>query len=264
MSKETASSTSAPIPPTVLDVLKESRLGILSVSSKNGDIFSYPVAYYYDKGKIYMITPNGSAKMKMMKTNPKVSFLVDNKKVTLDCAGAMFQGRATVFSFAKLVASFVTRGTMAQYSSKYPGYMSFYLKGKDLPPERKFYKYRLIRIDPTKIVYWVGYKFGKFVPEKKKGKEASPPILDRNDPARLEQIAGLYYSADEEPNVEDELPRSEDWLDELKTATKGGVMSDDERKLISSFRIPQENVIPPGKVTDSEKGMLKKWKASMS
>ncbi len=243
----------------VVDVLKKQGLGILSVTSKKGDIYSYPVAFFYDNNKIYMITPNGSAKMKLMKANPKVSFLVDNKKVTLDCCGAMFQGNATIFSFAKLVTSFVTRGAMAQYSNKYPGYMSFYLKGKDLPPERKFYKYRLIRIDPTKIVYWVGYKFGKFVPEKSKGKTPTS-ILDPKNPAKLEQIAGLYYSADEEPEV-DELPRSEDWLNELKTATKGGIMSDDERKLISSFRIPQENVIPAGKVTDSEKTILKKYKA---
>lgn len=255
--------SSAPIPAPIVEVLKKSGLGILSVTSKKGDIFSYPVAFYYDDNKIFMITPNGSAKMKLMKANPKVSFLVDNKKVTLECCGAMFQGKATVFNFAKLITSFVTRGPMAQYSNKYPGYMSFYLKGKDLPPERKFYKYRLIRIDPTKVIYWVGYKFGKFIPEKPKGKNSAGQLLDPKNPAKVEQIAGLYNAADEEPEM-DELPRSEDWLNELRSAAKEGLMTDDERRLISSFRIPQENAIPPGKVTDSEKTILKKWKASSS
>jgi hypothetical protein len=209
-----------------------------------------------------MITPIGSAKMKLIKANPKVSFIVDNRKFTLDCCGAMFQGSAKVFSMAKLITSFVTRGPMAQFSKKYPGYMSFYLKGKDLPSERKFYKYRLIRIDPTKIVYWTGYKFGKFVPEKPKGKAASE-ALNPDEPEKIEGIAGLLNNADEELEI-DELPRNEDWLTELKSAVGSGVMSEGERRLISSFRIPQENVIPAGKVTDSEKTMLKKWKATSS
>jgi hypothetical protein len=209
-----------------------------------------------------MITPIGSAKMKLIKANPKVSFIVDNRKFTMDCCGAMFQGSAKVFSMAKLITSFVTRGPMAQFSKKYPGYMSFYLKGKDLPSERKFYKYRLIRIDPTKIVYWTGYKFGKFVPEKPKGKAASE-ALNPDEPEKIEGIAGLLNNADEELEI-DELPRNEDWLTELKSAVGSGVMSEGERRLISSFRIPQENVIPAGKVTDSEKTMLKKWKATSS
>jgi general stress protein 26 len=260
---EESAQASAPIPPNIIDVLKTTGIGILSVTSKKGDLYSYPVAFHYGDQKIYMITPIGSAKMKLIKANPKVSFIVDNRKFTIDCCGAMFQGSAKVFSMAKLITSFVTRGPMAQFSKKYPGYMSFYLKGKDLPSERKFYKYRLIRIDPTKIVYWTGYKFGKFIPPKSKSKEPAAELLDPNNPEKVEHIAGLLNSADEEPEI-DELPRSEDWLSELKSAVKGGVMSEDERRLISSFRIPQENAIPAGKVTDSEKTMLKKWKAIKS
>ncbi len=38
----------------------------------------------------------------------------------------------------------------------------FYVRGKGLPDERKIYNYRLIRIDPTKIIYWLGYAFGRY------------------------------------------------------------------------------------------------------
>jgi nitroimidazol reductase NimA-like FMN-containing flavoprotein (pyridoxamine 5'-phosphate oxidase superfamily) len=145
-------------------------IGYLSVTSKKGDLYSYPLVFYYSNLKIYMMTPVSSAKMKFMKANPSISFLVDNRKLALESCGAMIQGRAKILSMAKIIASIVSLGPkMMSFAKKYPGMFTFYARGKYLPDERKLYKYRFIRIDPRKVVYWMGYSFGRYVPEKKPG-----------------------------------------------------------------------------------------------
>ncbi|HZY94720.1 MAG TPA: pyridoxamine 5'-phosphate oxidase family protein [Candidatus Bathyarchaeia archaeon] len=104
------------LPDQVIDVLKKTSIGYLSVISKSGEPCSYPVAYYYSRLTVYFVTPVSAAKYKIIKNNPRISFI---------------EG----------------------FSKKYPGMLSFYARGKELPDERKLYKYRLIRIKPTKIVY---------------------------------------------------------------------------------------------------------------
>ena len=240
----------------MVEVLKTTPLGYLSVTSKKGDLYSYPVAFHYSDLKIYLMTPISSAKMKFIKANPNVSFIVDNRKITTSACGAMVQGKAKVFSIAKLVTSIISMGPeIARLAKKYPGMFTFYVKGKELPAERKFYKYRIIRIDPSKIVYWTGYAFGRYVPEKPKGKKIAPS-LDLKDESKIDGIAGLVESADEEPEM-DQLPMEEDWLGGLKAAVLSGILSEDERRIISSYKAP-----PSGKVSDEEKSLLKRWKAT--
>jgi hypothetical protein len=258
------------IPDGVLDVLKTSKIGYLSVTSKKGDLFSYPVAYHYSGNKIYFLTPVGSAKMKFIRANPRISFIVDNKKITSPsdtkaACGAMFQGRAKVFSMARLVASLLSMGPMAQLAKKYPGMFSFYLKGKGLPEERKFHKYRLIRIDPSKIVYWTGYEFGRYEPDQSKKTTASSNSLEdiKSDESKVEGISGLMESADEELEM-DQIPADEDWLAELKSAVSNGVLSEDEMRVISMSPLGLAENVKPGELSAGEKNILKKWRAAKS
>ncbi len=248
----------------MVKVLKSTPIGYLSVTSKKGDLYSYPVAFHYADLKIYLMTPIGSAKMKFIKANPNISFIVDNKKLALGACGAMVQGRAKVFSIGKLITSIISMGPkMMKFAKKYPGMFTFYARGKELPEERKLYKYRLIRIDPTKVVYWTGYIFGKYVPEKPKKKERAEGSLDLKDESKVSGIAGLLESADEELEM-DQLPMDEDWLGELKAAASSGILSEDERRIISSYRMPKgvSDAAPIGKVSAEEKSILKRWKAS--
>ncbi len=257
----------------MVDVLKSTPIGYLSVTSKKGDLYSYPVAYHYSDHKIYFLTPIGSAKMKFIRANPNISFLVDNKKITSTAdtkaaCGAMFQGKARVFSFARMVTSLISMGPMGQLPKKYPGMFSFYLKGKGLPDERKFHKYRLIKIDPSKIVYWVGYEFGKYVPDKSRDKKTLPSnSLEeiKRDPSKIEGISGLMESADEELEM-DQIPVSEDWLAELKSAVSSGILSEDEMRVIGMNKSPLGvgGNVKPGELSAGEKSILKKWKASKS
>src|SRR5579862_3746933 len=182
------------IPETVLDVLKTSGIGYLSVTSSKGELYSYPVAFYFSGLKIYFMTPISAAKLKFIRGNPAVSFLVDNHLLTKGACGAMIQGNAKVFSIAKTVVSILSVGPkMASFAKKYPGMFTFYASGKELPDERKLYKYRLIRVEPKKIMYWEGYNFGKYFPRGSK----EDPLSTASDETKMETFAQLLKTADE-------------------------------------------------------------------
>src|SRR5438477_13068774 len=86
-------------------------------------------------------------------------------------------------------------------TKQYPGMLYFYGRGKELPDERKLYKYRLSRIDPSKIIYWLGYSFGRYIPRI----EAKAPGHSLNlskDEAGREISAKLLESADDDPPAE--------------------------------------------------------------
>jgi uncharacterized pyridoxamine 5'-phosphate oxidase family protein len=227
---------SFPIPEGVEEVLKTSDVGYLTVLSKKGDLYSYPVAFRYSRLRVYFVTPVGAAKYKFIKANPTVSFIVDNKKLTLGACGALVQGKAKIFSVAKTLLSILSVAPEIRgFSKKYPGMLSFYARGRELPEERKIYRYRLIRIDPTKIVYWQGYTFGRYVPE--------PVLRERSDPfahpkreSEIEMAAELIKSADEELPIGPTLSDHEWIVQGLDRAESQGILSAEERGLIQAYR----------------------------
>jgi general stress protein 26 len=252
------------IPESVLDVLKTTDIGYLSVTSSKGELYSYPVAFYFSGFRVYFMTPISAAKLKFIRGNPTVSFLVDNHLLTKGASGAMVQGKAKVFSIAKTVVSILSVGPkMASFAKKYPGMFTFYASGKELPDERKLYKYRLIRIEPTKIVYWVGYKFGKYFPKGAK----EDPLSSAADETKMETFAQLLKTADEELPVR-EVEQNQEWVDNLDTAEKEGIISGDERSAINSYRSFLRGAVASNqgerKVSGSEKKLLGKWKKGSS
>jgi hypothetical protein len=126
------------LPREVTDLLESADIGYLTTISKKGDLYSYPVAFYFADLKVYFVTPISAAKYKMIKENPTVSLIVDNKKLTTNACGAMIQGKARTFSVTRTIISILALGPkVAGFSKKYPGMLTFYAKGKGLPNERK-------------------------------------------------------------------------------------------------------------------------------
>lgn len=253
------------IPEKVLEVLKTSKIGYLSVKSEKGDLYTYPVAYLFSGKQIYTMTPISAAKLRFMKANPDVSFLVDNKGLTLGAVGAMVQGRAKIYSIAKTVTSILSIGpNMAKYAKKYPSQFTFYARGKYLPDERKLYKYRFIRIEPTKILYWVGYEFGRYRGKPEKGDS----LAHAPDDEKMEAFATLLKKADEEFAAGEVPPQGEEWVDKMGEAVEKGVISEEERQVLGSFRgflrLATEQSKVGHKVTKDEKSLLKRWKSSSS
>ena len=255
-------SESSPVPEQVLDVLKDNRIGYLSVISKKGELYSYPVAYHYSDDKVYFVTPVSAAKFKIIKNNPTVSFNVDNGKVTTEACGAMIQGKARIFTVARTLLSILSVGPkIAGFSKKYPGMLTFYARGKELPDERKLYKYRLIRIEPSKIIFWSGYNFGRFI-STKKDKTSEESLKLTPDETGVGLAAKLLQSTD------DEIPSpmgsgNHDWLAALDTTAAEGVLSSDERDIIRSYRsFPSQTseAETRASVTDEERRLLRKSK----
>ena len=257
----TANRQSSPVPEQVLDVLKTNSIGYLSVVSKKGELYSYPVAFHYSGDKVYFVTPISAAKFKIIKANPTVSFIVDNGKVTTEACGAMIQGKARIFTVGRTLLSILSVGPkIVGFSKKYPGMLTFYARGKELPDERKLYKYRLIRIEPSKIIFWTGYNFGRFF---SKRREPTRDSLDLTpDEAGVELVAKLLQPSETEipgaPGFSDH-----DWLAAIDTNVSEGTLSPDERKVIESYRsLPSQrsHVKGTGSVTNEERRLLKKSK----
>jgi hypothetical protein len=251
------------LPSEVLELLQTATIGYLSVRSPKGDLFSYPVAFYYTGHKVYFMTPISAAKLRFMRANPEVSFLVDNHLLTRGACGTMIQGNAKVFSIAKTIISILSVGPkMAKFAKKYPGMFTFYAKGKELPDERKLYKYRLIRIDPSKFLFWRGYEFGKYAP---KGSKSEDPFSVSTDETKMETLANLFSSADEELPVP-EVPRGEGWVETLKSLGSVNATEAEEREAVQAYRLFLRNSMAENRtgpeVTTDEKKLLKKWKKS--
>jgi hypothetical protein len=245
-----------------LDVLKTNSIGYLSVISKKGELYSYPVAFHYSGGKVYFVTPVSAAKFKIIKANPTVSFIVDNGKVTTEACGAMIQGKARIFTVGRTLLSILSVGPkIAGFSKKYPGMLTFYARGKELPDERKLYKYRLIRIEPSKIIFWTGYNFGRFI-SKKRDEPTEDSLNLTSDEAGVELAAKLLLSP------ESEIPGAQgfsnhDWLATLDTNVSEGVLSSDEREIIGLYRsLTSQPTDAKGtaSVTAEERKLLKKSK----
>src|SRR2546428_14090907 len=94
----TANTSSSPVPEQVLDVLKTNSIGYLSVISKRGELYSYPVPFPYSGDKAYFVTPVTAAKFKIIKANPTVSFIVHNGKAPTEPSRALIQGQARIFT----------------------------------------------------------------------------------------------------------------------------------------------------------------------
>lgn len=254
---------SSPIPEQVVDVLKTNSIGYLSVISKSGELYSYPIAYYYSREKIYFVTPVSAAKYKIIGNNPTVSFIVDNGKVTTEACGAMLQGRARIFTVGRTLLSILSVGPkIAGFSRKYPGMLTFYARGKELPDERKLYKYRLIRISPTKIVYWIGYTFGR-----RTNRSNDQPGFDSLELPQDETGLGIASRLLEsvEASGRDEIsPLDHDWLARLDSNTDQGVLSQDERKILGAYRIGKTDGARSdrsGRVIAEERLLLRKSKS---
>jgi hypothetical protein len=252
---------SFPVPDQVVDVLKSNKIGYLSVLSKSEELYSYPVAFHFSDLKLYFMTPVSAAKFKILKANPTVSFIVDNGKVTTEACGAMIQGKAKIFTIGRTLVSILSVGPkMIGFTKKYPGMLSFYARGKELPDERKLYKYRLIRIDPSKIIYWLGYSFSRYIPKAHTKTEGHSLKLNE-DESGLELSAKLLESSDGDVPAEPSQ-MEHDWISRLDSNALEGTLSPQEMKILRSYKAeatsPEPRVQTSSRVTEEERKLLRK------
>jgi hypothetical protein len=160
-------------------------------------------------------TPRTAKKLDMLKRDPNVSFTVDNGKLMKEAIGITVLGKTETYGFDNLTKALKSGvSAMAGFMRKYPELMKFYVMDMDkLPDANKFYKYVFVRVNPTRIVHWDGYEFGRITSKrkkKKKGEEEDEPIRPEDDPVIYAKYVQDYYKGlqdmdaefDEEFNVE--------------------------------------------------------------
>lgn len=202
------------LPPRISDFIKKQKVGHLSVRTKRG-VLVHPIAYNIQKEAMVFGTPRTAKKLDLLKKNPRVSFTVDNGKLMKEAIGITVLGRTETYGFDNLTKG-AKQGlaSLAGFMKKYPELVKFYVRDiKELPDANKFYKYVFVRVNPTSIVHWDGYEFGRITAKrkkKKKGAAEEDSINPEDDPVLYAKCVQDYYNEtkesfaefDEEFNVE--------------------------------------------------------------
>lgn len=184
------------LPSRIWDFAKKQKVGHLSVRTRRG-VLVHPIAYNIEKKAMVFGTPRSARKLEMLKDNPRVSFTVDNGKLMKEAIGITVLGRAETYGFDDLTKGIkLGLRSMAGFMRKYPELMKFYVKDFDeLPDANKFYKYVFVQVNPTSIVHWDGYEFGRITRERKKrGKVEEETIRPEDDPVIYAKYVQDYYN----------------------------------------------------------------------
>ncbi len=219
------------LPPRIWDFTRKQKVGHLSVRTKRG-VLVHPIAYNIQKKAMVFGTPRTARKLDMLKKNPRVSFTVDNGKLMKEAIGITVLGRTETYGFDNLTKGFKQGlSSMAGFMKKYPELIKFYVKDfNELPDANKFYKYVFVRVNPTSIVHWDGYEFGRIAAKRKKGAKEEDSIKPEDDPVIYAKYVQDYYNEmkesftefDEEFNVErlaDNLYSNEYYAKEVQEVT---------------------------------------------
>lgn len=265
--------TTKPVPQELIDFAAQAQVGYITTTSPKGLTYTHPVAFHYNGKHVLFGTPKGSAKMRFIEANPQVTFTLDNGKLTKGACGFMMHGKAKVYDVKSMMTSFlsVAKPTWG-FLKKYPNLFTFYtLNMKELPDERKFYKYRFICINPTSMVYWIGYNFNRVKFESGEDPFTIPEDTEE-DNETLQELEGIFSSLKSlsKPPPKDplNLGSCKDLFKELNNvALASGPLNGEEQGLLRSLRNSCYTDIskasqPGGLVTNEERSILKLAKIS--
>lgn len=148
------------LPSYVYDLAENSKFAYVGTSSGKNPYIT-PVSFVFDGLRMFFMTSIVSTKLKNIKRNPKISFLVDMRdpENTANNLAVLFVGSAQVYGLQDLLIKphimFRARQT---FMRKYPEYTRRYRQEKAKLPKAwqltPIIARILIEIKPRKIVYW--------------------------------------------------------------------------------------------------------------
>ena len=149
------------LPGEVLWLLEEGKIAYVGTSNKNMQPHLTPVIFVFVGHKLYFITSKVSKKLRNIKSNRKVAFLIDIRDETIlyNNRAVLFLGEAKVYNLLNAAWDIINllraRGA---FFKKYPEYMSEYQKERQNLPlawRTTLFVSRIpVRVEPEKIVYW--------------------------------------------------------------------------------------------------------------
>jgi hypothetical protein len=187
------------LPKSIWKFVQKARVGHLSVRSKYG-VLVHPIAFSVAKDHMVFGTPRTAKKLDLLQKNSRISFTCDNGELMKKAIGITVIGRAETYGFDDLKKGF-SQGllSMAGFMKKYPELVKYYIRDfTELPDANKFWKYVFVRVNPTRIVHWDGYEFGRISTKgKKKGKKEEPEegLRPEDDPVMYAKYVQDYYKS---------------------------------------------------------------------
>jgi len=150
------------LPPDIYNLVMESSFAYIG-NAFNGETHVTPVVYIFDGQRIFFNTSKESKKLKMLRKNRKVAFLIDTRDMSniFQNKAVLFTGEAKIYGLWDVPLRFIQMfGARSLFLKKYPEYTKKYATS-ELPKAWQLTPIIariLVEIKPVRIIYWRGAK----------------------------------------------------------------------------------------------------------
>ncbi len=150
------------LPPDIYNLVKESSFAYVGTSLK-GVTHITPVVYVFDGQRIFFNTSKEAKKLKVMRKNNKVAFLIDKRDMSniYENKAVLFTGKVKIYGLLDVPLRFIQMlRTLRLFIMKYPEYTRKY-STSELPKAWQLTPIIariLVEVKPARIIYWRGAK----------------------------------------------------------------------------------------------------------
>ncbi len=150
------------LPPDIYNLVRDSSFAYVGTSLK-GVTHVTPVVYIFDGQSIFFNTSKEAKKMKIMKKNKKVAFLIDKRDTSniYENKALLVTGEVRIYGLADILFNFIKMlEARSLFLNKYPDYTRKYATS-ELPKAWQLtpiISRILVEIKPVRIIYWRGAK----------------------------------------------------------------------------------------------------------
>ncbi len=150
------------LPPDIYNLVKESSFAYVGTSLK-GVTHITPVVYVFDGQRIFFNTSKEAKKLKVMRKNNKVAFLIDKRDMSniYENKAVLFTGKVKIYGLLDVPLQFIQMlRTLRLFIMKYPEYTKKY-STSELPKAWQLTPIIariLVEVKPAQIIYWRGAK----------------------------------------------------------------------------------------------------------
>ncbi|MCZ7397389.1 MAG: pyridoxamine 5'-phosphate oxidase family protein [Candidatus Methanoperedens sp.] len=150
------------LPPDIYNLVNESSFAYVGASLK-GVTHVTPLVYVFDGQRIFFNTSKEAKKLKMMRKNNKIAFLIDKRDMSniYENKAVLFTGEVKIFGLLDIPFHFIQMLLARQlFLKKYPEYTRKYATS-ELPKAWQLTPIIariLVEVKPSKIIYWRGAK----------------------------------------------------------------------------------------------------------
>ncbi|HEY9205566.1 MAG TPA: pyridoxamine 5'-phosphate oxidase family protein [Candidatus Methanoperedens sp.] len=150
------------LPPDIFNLVKESSFAYVGTSLK-GETHITPVVYVFDGQRIFFNTSKEAKKLKIMRKNNKVAFLIDKRELSniYENKAVLFTGQVKIYGLPDIPLRFIQMLRARNlFVIKYPEYTRKYA-ASELPKAWQLTPIIariLVEVKPVKIIYWRGAK----------------------------------------------------------------------------------------------------------